>query len=627
MNTKKNAGAVSHKDLLIFLLLILISLVSGYFLSLLIWNPISLPLSNPYHAIGKLTMAKFNPLVNTIRWGLFVLMPSLIFFLLSYIPFVRRIISSVFIKFLPALTQTAAIKTVFNKLPLSHFTKISLFLLLIIPCLMFVQKDFSTANFDVFHEGEGITPAFNYIKGNGIWSGNLFVHGAFHDLFTAVLGWKIFGIVSIGAYRVMGELAKLLVPISLAFLLYAICASLKNKYLRALVIQAMLFFYLSSLSIQNFDRRDASLLLGVAILILALRYKSRALFFISGLFSALCTFYSLDMGIYFTLLLLFYPILTLILRMFKKVEVGSLTFGILSGWLMFYLLVGPYEFSSFISNFLYIFRVKDLLDSYVYPFPSLITSFRFAFPLMLQSLNFLVYLIFLFFVYLKNDLKTQGFVHSILTALSLIHYRSALGRSDLTHIEYSSSLVIMVLGLNLVLLLIFLKPSKKILDIIITSFFVLNCFFLIYPSVKGFNPINIVTFDKRLKDFIQKKDEEFINKDRTSGIVKLKEIFNEERCIYSLTSEALTPYLLKKPSCGPIYISYFASVDPYRESFLRDLMVNNPKYLVYSSKSWTQNLDNIINSQRFPKLMEYVNSNYSHYETVSDYWEVYRRNL
>ncbi len=620
---------VAETKQLLFFLIIVFSLVSGYFLSVILWNSISLPFSNPYNVVGKLTIVNFNPLVNCIRWGIFVLMPSIIFSLLLFLPVLKNIILGVFTK------NTSDYCARFFERPsncLGGKTIIFfvLILLFIVPCIVFIQKDFTTEYFDVFHEGVELTPAINFINGKGVWTGTLFVRGAFNDLFTAVLGWKLFGVISIGAYRVVVDLLKLLIPLTLAALLYAIWKCVKNKFLASLVIQSTLFFYLYSQRIQNFDRRDAPLLLGMAVLILAATLKPGILYFIAGLFSALCSFYSLDIGIYFTVLLLIFFPLALLLKVYKPGQLAKALiisfFGVLFGWLIFYLTLGSLEFSAFLNNFLYILHAKDLLDSYIYPFPSLISSFRFTLPMIISGFNILIYIILMYFIYLKKDLKTEGLVHGLLTVISLLHYRSALGRSDMTHIEYSSSLIIMVFGINIILLIIFFNLLKKKLNYLVVFLVILNCSYIILPAIKTFNPSNIFTFGFRLNVFVHKDDDAFINKDRIGGISRLKQIFGGEECVFSLTSDAFTPYLVKKPSCGPVYITYFASVDPVRSSFLNELKTKNPKYILYSSKLWTQSLDRITNNQRLSELMKYVDSKYSHYEMVADYWDVYKRN-
>ncbi|MFZ2663850.1 MAG: hypothetical protein WAX66_00595, partial [Patescibacteria group bacterium] len=429
-------------SLLKFYVVLGLSVVIGYFLSTLLWNHISLPFSNPYLASGKLAQIEFNPVNNYIRFIIFVLMPVLVFALSLLVPSVKKLVLNVFSS-LGKDTESSNANGV-NQAKASFLSEkfliITLSLLVLFPCLVFAQEDFTTSGFDIFHEGEQITPAFNHINGKGTWSGTLFVHGAFYDMFTAVLGWKLFGVNSIGAYRITVELLKILVPVGLALLLFAIWRSFKDKTkdTSSLLVQTILFFYLVSLRIQNFDRRDVPLLFGMFFLIMALNKRSRVLYFVAGLFSSISAFYSLDMGIYFTaLVILFVPVVALI-KVYKPKDLATysayLFSGVIFGWVVFYSLVGHKEFLSFISNFGYFYKVKDLIDSYVYPFPSLLKSFRFTLPLILLSLNVLIYAVLFFFVYIKGRYKNEGVVHGLLTLISLIHYRSALGRSDLTHV-------------------------------------------------------------------------------------------------------------------------------------------------------------------------------------------------
>jgi hypothetical protein len=503
--------------------------------------------------------------------------------------------------------------------------------------LIFFQKDFTYKYFDTFHEGVEITPAYNFINGKGIWSGTLFVRGAFQDLFTAVLGWKIFNVVSIGAYRIVVEVTKLLIPLGLGLLFYAIWKNFKNKYLATLAVQFMMFFYLYSMRIQNFDRRAGPFLLGIALMFLAINSGKKILYFITGLFSAICSFYSLDMGIYFTALLIILALILAISKIYtpKSMRINLLTVisGVVFGWVLFYLFVGSYEFSAFVKNFMYITKVKDLLDSQVYPTPNIIKSFRFTLPLIVSAFNILIYLILFTFVYKNGKLKNEGIVHGILTASSLLFYRSVLGRGDLTHLEYSSSFVFIVLGLNISLIIGYIfytdilpdKNKKKLQKYTALIPTLLNCVFLLVTFSKNFNPANIFSFGDRLNDYTHKEDSAFYNENYAKGVKRLKQIFADEKCVFSLSSDAISPFMLRKPSCNEFYISYFASVDPYREKLIKDLEEISPEYIIYSSKSWTQNLDNITNEQRMPEVLNYVNERYTHYETVSDYWDIYKR--
>jgi len=607
------------------LVIIFLCLIGGYIISKLLWNTINIPFSNPDNVVGKLTLVEQNPLTNSIRWGVFTVIPSLIFLLLLSLPKFKQSLIKTIDNKPESADETSKQSEKFN-----YLTLILIILIPIINIFLFIQKDLTVEFFDVFHEGVELTPAFNYLQGKGIWSGTLFVRGAFHDLFTAVVGWKIFRVNSIGSYRIMLDIATLFISISLSILLFVVWHSFKNKFKANLIVQSMLFFYLYSEKIQNFDRRDAPLLLGISILIFALNSRNKLLLFVSGIFSALCSFYSLDVGIYFTALLIFTPLLEILLNKNNKDKVMKnlifLIVGFLTGWLLFYVGVKPYEFSAFLKNFTYIYKYKDLLDGLVYPTPSLIHSFRYTIPLIIGAFNLLILLIEYLTKYSKGKEIKIGYIHFFLTIISLLHFRSALGRSDLMHVEYSSSLLLIVLGFNCVLLIYYLNLKQKYLNFFFILFALLNMFALVYPIKGNLNLKNLLTVKERVDIYVKRPDYDFYNQDRLDGVKRFEEIFHDDKCIFDLSSSALTAYMLKKPSCGQFYISYFASSDTLQDLLIDDLKNNNPNYIIYSTEMWTQNLDGITNNQRLPKVLEYVDSNYSQYEIISEYWNVYKRN-
>lgn len=593
----------------------------GYFAAKLVWNEINTPFCNPENVVGRLTLSRHGPLNNTIRWAVFTIFPSAMFLLFLIFPKFKKFLLSGFTSSLDSI----------NEVPkwCKNIIYLTLLAVILIPILSFLQKEFIVEYFDVFHEGVELSPAFNYLQGKGIWSGTLFVRGAFHDLFTAFLGWKIFGFNTIGAYRIMVDILRLFVFVGLGFLLFAVWKSIADKYKSLIIVQLMLLFYLFSTRIQNFDRRDAPLLFGLGFLILAIKNRNKLFLFIAGLFSAICTFYSLDIGIYFTVLLLLVPFLlqSPIFSFKQKIikECFTLFFGFLVGWLVFYILTGPFEFSAFIDNVIYILKYKDLLDGQIYPIPDIFKSFRYTVPLLIGSFNLLILLVFYLTNYSKESKNKMGHVHFILTVLSLLHFRSALGRADLMHVEYSSSLLFITMGFNLALLFFSIKPKLIFYKILIIILAVLNGTALFYPFLRNFNLKNIFTVKPRIESYVKRPDYDFYNQDRLEGVKRMENIFENERCVYDITSSALTPYMLKKPSCGNFYISYFASAESLEKILLSDLIENNPSYILYETKMWTQNLDGLTNEKRIPLVLEYINLNYSHYETISDYWDVYKR--
>jgi len=111
------------------------------------------------------------------------------------------------------------------------------------------------------------------------------------------------------------------------------------------------------------------------VMLLAVNSGKKILYFVTGLFSAICSFYSLDIGIYFTALLVILALILTISKMHtpKNVRINLLTIaaGVIFGWILLYLFVGSYEFSAFVKNLMYITKIKDLLDSQIYPTPNI----------------------------------------------------------------------------------------------------------------------------------------------------------------------------------------------------------------------------------------------------------------
>lgn len=582
----------------------LISIFLGILLTFFIWESIKFPFVNIDNTVGKLSLNNFNPLNNLIRFILFVSLPSLFFYFFLKVKKLE----------LPLIKKELKFEKIL----------ISLFLIIIgVNTFIFFNQDFNTQNFDYFHEGLEILPALNFQSYGGIWSSTLFVRGAFIDLFTAYLGWEIFN-TSIGAYRYIVSVNNLLVEISFVFLIYSIWVNIKKYQFGNFFPAAAFIFYLTTSSIQNLDRRQLIFIFGLSLVFLALKYSSKIIYFLAGFLSSISIFFSLDTGIFYNLVLILFFILIFIYSNQKKKNLLFGILGIFLSWLCLIYLIGYSEFRSFLENLFFLLKYKDLLDSYIYPNPFQLENFRSTFPLILIMLNLKA----LVFTYKKNyfDNKKEIFiVHSILTFASIIQYRSGLGRSDLLHIEYSSTFIILLFSFNICILSSFLKFIQNYFIKITNTLLILLVFLLIYQLYINFNPNNLLNYHSNLDKFVNLPDKEFTINDKFNALNELEEIFENEKCIFSFGNDAITPFLLRKPSCSEFYLSYFASPQPFQEKLVEMLVKKSPEYIIYSTYSWYQNIDNISNEKRLNKVMRYIDSNYIYYKTVSNNWVIYKK--
>jgi len=605
--------------------------VAGIVLASLVWPHITLPFSNPLEVVGPLTVARFNPANNLLRYVVYVTAPAML--LLGFHaahPAIRGLLGG------PGAARTGPKPRAYTVL--LHFRPwmhgLSVLLLALYAWWGFVRIldwPWTPAPVDFFHAGESLTPAFNYLRDKGVWTGSYFVHGAFYDVFSTVWLWRFFGLESVGAYYVSLHFGGSLTGAGIAFFVYALSttATRHTRGLQAVALaQLLLLVWLATeWEFHYLDRRDVPVLLGTGILLLAFGYRSRLLACCASMFSALCYFYTIDRGAYFTATLivmwLFFSICSRESRMQKALLGASLGAGFVAGWATFYLLAGQQEFAAFIESTALIYRTKDLFDAYVYPAPGWQ-----IYDVHVRSMALNAFQCFVFVVWLLRDYRAgrnlgQGMAHLSLVCLAVFYYRSGLGRSDESHVLYASSFAYLGAAFALYLCLDRLR-EWRVAALAPALLLAVNGAFL-YSHRPHTPLLQLGERLSRISQYAQLPDESFLAPDERIGIRRLRQIFEAEPCIYSLTSEAALPYLLAKPSCGRNYVAWFASPRPRRDEMMRDLERYSPNYVLFHSTFWSNAIDGIGNGQRFPDVQSFVLARYRPFETVQGRWQVYER--
>jgi hypothetical protein len=397
--------------------------------------------------------------------------------------------------------------------------------------------------------------------------------------------------------------------------------------LTQLLLTVFLYTSTSKFMFQILMPRDSFAIVGFTFLVLALGFKKPLFFFITGLFSAFTYAYSIDRGAYFSALILIIPMCFLFFPLVRDFKLlGKFIFflfsGIFIGWCAFILVFGFDEFTHFLQNTLLFYRTKDLFDSYIYPRPGFNKHTAPMVMIGIQIYGFLVYFLKKYRFGYSN--RHICYIHLSFVVLSVFYFRSSLGRSDLSHVYYGSSFAFLGVGL-LIWLIIKMIKNKYIFLIVIIALFSLNAFIIYKRLLPEVNFDKISSFKVRVANFMQLDDSEFLNPNERSAILRMEEIFKEEKCFFSFTSEAAMPYLLKKTSCGKNFIVWFCSPRPKRDEIMSDLIRCSPKYILFKSKHWTNAIDRIDNAKRFDDVYNFIISRYAPFETINNDWEVYRR--
>jgi hypothetical protein len=310
-------------------------------------------------------------------------------------------------------------------------------------CLSYASTAALTQWIDLFHRGESLGPASDYLRGKVPYRDVFVLHGLLEDGQLDAWLFQLFGRnVNIALARpvVLGSFA---VPA----LWYVGMAIFDSIPLAAVV---MLLGAVTTVD----NERELWEILVLALLLGALRRGSKALFVLSGLAAGVTLFFSFDIGLYSigggALAALLLP------RLPRVRQITLFALGVALGCAPFvvYLALRGALGAFFTTSFVILPRIIDAVWSL--PFPDLTTTFR-SKNLNLHSLSdFLLYEHFRFILNplviciailvlawraLRRRREWIDVALFALTAFAILTQRSALGRADFPHQYFSAFLI------------------------------------------------------------------------------------------------------------------------------------------------------------------------------------------
>ncbi|HLJ73088.1 MAG TPA: hypothetical protein VKU62_00785, partial [Thermoanaerobaculia bacterium] len=323
----------------------------------------------------------------------------------------------------------------------------------VIPILLYCASYASTASLtqwiDLFHRGEALGPASDYLRGKVPYRDVFVLHGLLDDGQLDAWLMQLFGRnvnVALARPVVIGSFA----PPALWYLGMAILDSIPL---------ALIAVALGAVTTVDNERVFFEVVT-LAILIIAIRRNSHALFHLAGIVAGIAIFFSLDIGLY----AVGGSIITLlVLRRVR--DTAAVVGGVIIGALPFaiYLAMRGALGTFFQTSFVVLPNIIDAVWSL--PFPDLTTTFRH--DLNLQSisdfflsnkfrfvLNPLVIGIALVLIVQRAIRKKTDWLDVpliALTAFAILTQRSALGRADFPHQYFSAFLI----GPMILILLVF----------------------------------------------------------------------------------------------------------------------------------------------------------------------------
>ncbi len=581
--------------------------VAGLILGALPWNWIQLPF-HPSTGMGEIsTRLGQNPANQLVRFAVFVFTPSALLGLLFF--WVRPPQAR------PASAAQIGVPGWIARLGAGFLVAFPAWAL-----AAYFSRTLGPRYFDLLHHGEQMTPAWNHLFKGGFWSTSYFLHGVFFDLLIGLSGWSFWGVRSFGAYELADALMWVLVPSALCFFVFALGrAAAADRLTRAVLAQVVLgVFLLAGVRFHYSPHRYIPVYLGFGFYLWAQARASRPLYFGAGLMLPACFAYSIDMGAYYG------AALTGLCALSAWVDFGrfrsqwvlpSVGAGVLFGALVFVGVFGWAETQAFVHSTLSQIKYKDVLNGMTMRSPlekgggysranmTVIAAVLFATTWSLFT----------------QRSRREQFLPLFFAGASLLFFRSALGRSDVGHIQYASSFAYLALGYWL---------WRRWGDSLARRASVAIPLLLLANTALGIravgwvHPSAMISFASRARDYVEMPDAYFLQ-ERTVEIEALKEVFFPEPCLFSLTLDAGMGYLLKKTTCNRFYIPWFASPKPLREELLADLIAKQPRVILVESRWGEQDVDGISNRERFAELYAYIDTHYLPVERVEG-WGIRR---
>jgi hypothetical protein len=593
-----------------------VALALGWALALWAWDRIVLPFSNPLGVVGPLTLREFNPLSNIVRYLVLVGLPPLLYGALLLllgrrVPAVPDAEGAA-----PARGREVVLGTIAFALVATAGS-----------ALRMLSRPLRVERLDFFHTGEWLTPGWNLAEGHGLWTGSLFVHGAFFDAVGTVLAWELFGQRTIGAGEVLHDLLQVLVAPALAvvFVVLGLCARPGRSspaaspavWILAVVLALVVVDLGTFATLQVLNRRDVPVLVGVSAFLLGVCYRWPIGLFAAGACSSLAFFYAIDRGAYFTIAT---GATALLLWLREPRALGRPMLwglaGLVAGWATFVVAVGPDEFRSFVETTRFFAATKDLFDSYVYPKPILLPpSFYTVSPLCIS-----VQLLLAVRLLLRGGPRETVAAQVLVALLALVYFRSGLGRSDEGHVRYASFFAVVGLGYALCNLAGEAVARRPRLARGAAAFLVPAALAAVVAVwLPQIDVSNVVTAPERLRALVTAPDDAWLTPGQRRVRDRLRELTAGDPCFFTFTNEGAWAYLLQKPTCGRYFIVWFVSAAPLQAALQRDLETHRPSHILLSARGWPNTIDGIPTATRVPALYAAVTSMYQPVEEIDGF--------
>ncbi len=601
--------------------------VGAFWLAYRIGKAIELPFSNPLGVVGPFTMLHQNPLKNTLQYLLLVLVPAAAVTLLEiYYSRVRE--------------QAGTDDRASNDYAEARSPRKWGVLAGIAAWVLVAFTGGATYTWhhqdqlDVFHEGETLGAAVQWEAGQAPYRDFALIHGVIQDPLRSVVAFELFG-RSIASSRTVDSILLIVshflfavctfhvfnwrpvsAALAMAFLLLFLVAKPFNVGFVVLHRDIPLFlFLLSTISLFRVFRHDGS---GEMPLL------THGLLFLCALIPVASFAYSIDRGYFLVVgsVISVSMLQAAFAKRFKLTCVLAVGAGGLAGIVCLGVAV-RWQLPAFIS---YTFAVMPKVHELGFGLPSQFYRPYALVPILLTAFN-ASWIARLFVslwastgsvrIALRRMIELH-FVEVLLLLMSVLLFKSALGRASDSHTFYSSGLTFLLTSLIMmkgvarnVLHRTRSGPGYRKAAFALVALAGVAVYLVPQIDIQGLYRLPLGS-----------RDEEAIPPGYRPAIAFLRDSVARNEKFLTLTSEGIWYYLLNRPSPTRFGIAVYAFTLADQREFVSAIDSQQVDYVLYSSSFAP--IDGIPLETRLPLVANYIREHYEHYRMFGDQ-DIWRR--
>jgi hypothetical protein len=595
------------------LLLSLLALAIGWFL----WDAIRLPYANPHDIVGILSENYFHPANNVVRFAVFILLPSAVWFLLGFLP-------------IRAWTAPVPVPEAADRGRLILGAALGTGLIIAIGSgIRRLTGSLAWFYLDLFHDGDQLAPLLVWAQRGGLWSGNYLTRGALADVLMPWFAWRISGSESIGAAKASGYLADALVPVAIWLFVFMLQGALKNTATageRAILVWVTLsILYVVQPEHAWFQIRTIPMLLAAGALAVAFGRDRPAWFFVAGAVSLLALFTSSDAGVYSIAASVVAIAVFLPGRLWRRgLERQMLPWigGLLSGSALLLVIFGLQECLAWIRQIGSTASRWDYIYSYPYPSPSFGETWAHTWPMLVIAVVVLGFASRLPLYWQTDErMRAHGRIHLLLTALSVICYRTALGRSDGAHLAQGMTFAFIGIAFTF-WIWIGAVPSR--FRKVLAAGAALPLLWAFVSFTADGTWVRIASLPSEVRSYWRAPDSRFLSPEQQAAAAALAPIFVREPCLFVFPNEPGWYYLLRTRPCSRFHFTVHAAGADHQQELVQTLDRVRPEYILYSTPFAATDVDGISNHDRLWLVNAWILRSYEPFRTVEG-WVVVRR--